>query len=386
MQQRERRRLEPSGLERLQRAIDADIAAGRCDGVSLCVDLDGESVVDIRAGYAERAAGRPLRDDDVFVTLSAGKQFANVAVLSAIESGALSFFTQVGEVLPCFSGSAWRGMTIAQLLCHTSGVLAGTPAVPVDVLVDTARLAAFAAARGPQYAPGSRVSQSTVVAHAVLGEILRVVDGGTRDISAILRETLFDPLGMRDTSLGRREDLLPRLCPVVARYDEPGLFDPRALEGFNALVTAPGACLPGGGYLTTSHDLRRFVRMLACGGSLDGKRILSPAMLELCARNQTGALSDDLFDAVLPLRDWRAWPASMGLGFIVRGEALTPGPLPNLGSAKTLGGWGAGSTAFWADPVHGVSFSLLSTGLMEDTRHLQRVQRLSDIVLASLSN
>lgn len=386
MQQRERRRLEPSGLERLQRAIDADIAAGRCDGVSLCVEQDGESVVDMCAGYADRSAGRPLRDDDVFVALSIGKQFANVSVLSAIENGSLSFFTQAADVLPCFSGSAWRGMTIAQLLCHTAGVLAETPAVPVDVLMDPARLAAFAAARGPQYVPGSRVSYSTVAAHAVLAEILRVVDGGARDFADILRETLFEPLGMRDTSLGRREDLLARICPVVACYDEPGLFDPRALEGFNALVTAPGACLPGGGYLTTSHDLRRFVRMLACGGTLDGKRILSPAMLELCARNQTGTLSDDLFDPVLPLRGWRAWPANMGLGFHVRGDALAPGPLPNLGSAKTLGGWGAGSTAFWTDPVHGVSFSLLSTGLMEDTRHLQRVQRLSDIVLASLSN
>ena len=73
-------------------------------------------------------------------------------------------------------------------------------------------------------------------------------------------------------------------------------------------------------------------------------------------------------------------------GFMVRGETLTPGPLPNLGSPGTLGGWGAGSTAFWSDPVNGVSFSLLSTGLMEDTRHIQRVQQLSDIVLSSLTH
>lgn len=328
MQQRERRRVEPHGLERLQRAIDADIAAGRCDGVSLGVDLGGESIVDIRAGHADRPAGRPLREDDVFVTLSIGKQFANVAVLSAIESGALSFFTQAGELLTCFSGSAWRGMSIAHLLCHTSGVLAETPAVPAEVLMDPARLSAFAAARGPQYAPGSRVSYSTVAAHAVLAEILRVVDGGARDVATILRETLFEPLDMKDSSLGRREDLLPRLCPVVACYDEPGLFDPRELEGFNGLVTAPGALLPGGGYLTTSRDLRRFVRMLASGGSLDGKRILSSAMLELCARNQTGALANDLFDPVLHRRGWSAWPANMGLGFCVRGESLTPGPRP----------------------------------------------------------
>jgi CubicO group peptidase (beta-lactamase class C family) len=63
---------------------------------------------------------------------------------------------------------------------------------------------------------------------------------------------------------------------------------------------------------------------------------------------------------------------------------LTPGPLPNLASAPTIGGWGAGSTAFWSDPVNKVGFSFLSTGLMEDTRHLQRIQRLSDMVLSAL--
>jgi CubicO group peptidase (beta-lactamase class C family) len=75
----------------------------------------------------------------------------------------------------------------------------------------------------------------------------------------------------------------------------------------------------------------------------------------------------------------------MGLGFFVRGEAFSPGPLGALNSAATLCGWGAGSTAFWSDPQHRLSFSLLSTGLMEDSFHVQRVQRLSDIALSALA-
>ncbi len=379
------RGLEPAGIERLREAIASDIASGRCDGVSVCVDIDGRPVFETCQGFADRRNARALAPDDVFVSFSIGKQFANTIVLSAIERGALSFLTQAADLLPCFSGSAWRGMTVAQLLTHTSGVLADAPSVPVDVLMDPARLTAFAAARGPRSAPGERVSYSTVAGHAVLSELVRVVDGGTRDFAAIVRTELFEPLGMKDTSLGLREDLLPRLCPVVARYEPPGLFDPHGMEGFNHLLAMPGGCMPAGGYLTSSGDLRRFVRMLSNAGELDGVRILSPAMLALCARNQTGERPDALFESVLGLRGWQPWPACIGLGFYVRGDALTPGPMGSLNSPGTIGGWGAGSTAFWSDPAHGVAFSLLSTGLMEDTRHMQRVQRLSDIVLSSIT-
>ena len=384
MAQRHDGRLDPSGVERLRRVIDADISAGLCDGVSLCVDIDAAPALEIRAGFAERRVGRALLADDVFVTMSVGKQFTNTVVLAAIDRGELSFLTTVAEVLPCFAGSAWRGMTVSHLLCNTSGILAEAPAVPADVLMDPARLSAFAAAKGPQFAPGARVSYSTVAAHAVLSEIVRAVDGGSRDFSDIVRAELFEPLGMHDSSLGYRADLMARLCPVVACYSEPGLFDPRGMEAFTQLVAIPGASMPAGGYLTTAPDMRRFVRMLAAGGELDGVRILSPALLSLCARNQTGTLPNDLFEPILGARGWLPWPACMGLGFYVRGDALTPGPLPNLASAPTIGGWGAGSTAFWSDPVNKVGFSFLSTGLMEDTRHLQRIQRLSDMVLSAL--
>jgi CubicO group peptidase (beta-lactamase class C family) len=381
----DRRPLEDLCSLRLRMAIEADISAGRCDGVALRIERDGDRIYEGYHGFAERASGRALGEDSVFVAMSVGKQFINVLALAAVERGALSLWTQAGEILPAFAGSAWRGMTIAHLLTHTSGVLSGVPPVPPEVLMDTARLAAFAAARGPESVPGERVNYSIIAAHAVLAEILRAVDGGGRDIRQILQEELFAPLGMHDTSLGPRADLLTRLCPVVARYDTPGMFDPRALEAFGSLVCAEGCAIAAGGYLTTLHDLSRFVRMLARGGELDGARLLSPAMLALCARNQTSDRPNALFEYTRSQRGWQPWPAQLGLGFFVRGDALSPGPLGALNSAGTLCGWGAGSSAFWTDPHHRLSFSFLSTGLMEDSVHVQRLQRLSDIALSALA-
>jgi len=84
------------------------------------------------------------------------------------------------------------------------------------------------------------------------------------------------------------------------------------------------------------------------------------------------------------MRGWEPFPAAIGLGFFIRGEGVIPGFFGNLCSARTFGGLGAGSTAFWVDPARDLTFSFLSVGLMEDSYHLERVSRLSDIVVSAL--
>jgi CubicO group peptidase (beta-lactamase class C family) len=51
---------------------------------------------------------------------------------------------------------------------------------------------------------------------------------------------------------------------------------------------------------------------------------------------------------------------------------------------QTQCGFGAGSTAFWIDPERDVTYAFLSTGLLEESRSLERHQRLGDIVHAAV--
>ena len=368
---------------RLEASLRADIEAGRCDGVALALTHRGECVYEGIHGFADRAAGRTLGRDDVFVTMSVGKQFTNVVVLGLIEEGLLGFHTEAGELLDAFKGAAWRGVTIARLLTHSAGILRALPPVPPEVLIRPERLAAFAAARGPEFRPGERVDYSIAAAHAVLAEMVRVVDGGNRRFAEIVEERLFAPLGMRDTCLGPREDLIARACPLRACHETSGLVDPRDLEGLGLLLRIPGAELPAGGYFTTLPDLQRFVRMLSAGGEYEGTRLLSRTMLDFCTANRTGDLPNHLFDYTREFRGWEPWPACLGFGFYVRGEALTRGPLGLLNSAGAFGGIGAGSTGFWVDPPRELALSFLSTGLMEESYHLQRLQRLSDLAIVA---
>jgi len=375
---------DPDRLARIPALLDADITADRYDGAAVCVTRAGRVALRTHRGFADRAANRRLAPDAVFATMSVGKQFTTAIVLNRVERGDLRLTMPVAELIPEFGTRGKERMTLLHLLTHTSGIVSRVPDLAPDEVASVERLTAWACTTIPESIPGERVTYSIAVAHSVMAEMVRRAEGSRRSFARILEEDLFRPLGMNETSLGPRDDLLARLCPVVARFTEPGLFAPQEVSGIGLLLTLPGAEIPAGGYLTTLADLVRFAEMLRRGGELDGRRILSPAMIELATRNHTGDKPNSLLDYTIQMRGWAPFPASLGLGFFVRGDGVVPGPFGNLCSARTFGGLGAGSTGFWVDPVRDLTFSFLSTGLMEDSHHMERLSRLSDVVVASL--
>jgi CubicO group peptidase (beta-lactamase class C family) len=371
-------------LSRVSQRIKDDISAGRCHGAALMVAHGGTIVIDLIEGFADRAKGRRLSRDDTFATMSVGKQFTVVLALSLVERGLLRLHTPVAEWLPEFKLLGKERVNLFHLLTQTSGVQSAIPDLPPDVLTSIEKLTAYACTRPLESLPGERVNYSILVAHAIIAAMCVRADGRKRTFANMLEDELFRPLDMRNTSLGPRSDLIARLCPVKAAYERPGLFPPEAVETLETMIRLPGSEIPAGGFLTTIDDLHRFAEMLRRGGEIDGVRILSRAMIEYASRNHTGDLRNVIFDYTASYRGWELCPAYIGLGFFVRGEQLIPGPFGVLNSPQTFGGVGAGSTAFWVDPKADLSFALLTTGLMEDSFHLERVGSLSDMVIASM--
>jgi CubicO group peptidase (beta-lactamase class C family) len=371
-------------LGRVRAQLESDIQTERCHGASLLVARRGQVVLDLVLGHADRAGNKKLAADSVFTSLSVGKQFTSALVLGLVERGALALSTPVAAVIPEFGKLGKERVTLYQLLTQTSGLQSAIPTVAPDVLVSIDKLTDYACRSALESMPGARVNYSIVVAHSVMAAMAVRVDGRGRSFARMLDEDLFQPLGMKDTVLGPRPDLLARWCPIRSAYKEAGLFDPAAIEGMQHLLSQPGAELPAGGFLTTVRDMHRFAEMLRRGGELDGKRVLSPATIDFATQNQTGDRPNELWNYTTGYRGWDPFPAYLGIGFFLRGEKPTPGPFGSLNSPRTFGGIGAGSTAFWVDPERELTFAFGSTGLMEDSFHIERVARLSNQVVSAI--
>ena len=53
-------------------------------------------------------------------------------------------------------------------------------------------------------------------------------------------------------------------------------------------------------------------------------------------------------------------------------------------SPRTFGSYGAGSSLLWVDPVSGVSFCFLSSGVMDEGDNVARFQKLSSITASAV--
>lgn len=314
--------------------------------------------------------------------MSVAKQFTNILVLTLVERGLLKLHAPLAELIPGFGAFGKQQVNLFHLLTRTSGVTAAIPMVPPEVLMNIEQLVKWACDQPLESQPGERVSYSAMVAHSLMAAVCLAVDGRGRSYAQMLEEDLFQPLGMNDTSLGPRDDLLERLCPVRAAYvglDAP--FPAQRMEEFAKMLTTAGAENPAGG---TIGDLHRFADMLRVGGEIEGVRLLSPAMLAFSTRNYTGDKRNTLFDMFSGTRHWEYYPANIGLGFFLRGEGNVPGIFSVLNSPRSFSGLGIGTTGFTIDPEKGLTFSFLSTGLMEDSYHFDRLARLATLVVAAI--
>ena len=374
---------DPVRLARVGAAIEADVAAEQWDGGEIVVARAGRVALHAQYGFAERATKRPVAPGQPFVTMSIGKQLTVASVFQRIERGDFSLSTPVADLIPEFAQRGKGRVTIKHLLTHTGGLPMLLPLMPLDLAGNLDAVVQATCASLLEFRPGSRVSYAILVAHAVLADCVRRVDGGRRPFRQILAEDLFAPLGMHDTTLGCPPRLRERLAPVVARDRTPGLLDADFLEAMSAALTEDTE-IPAGGFVSTAPDLHRFAEMLRRGGELDGVRVLSPATIESVLVNQTGEEPNTIWAYTEALRGWEPWPAYLGLGFFLRGEGVFPTPFGQLASPTTFGGFGAGSTAFWIDPETQVTFAFMSSGLLEESRSLERHMRLSDLVHAAV--
>jgi uncharacterized protein YbbC (DUF1343 family)/CubicO group peptidase (beta-lactamase class C family) len=261
--------LDPATEAAIREAVSGAIARGEVPGAVIAVVRGGE------AAYLEAFGLRsvepqkePMTVDTVFDLASLTKAVATAPCVHVLaHEGKLALSARVARYLPSFGNGGKEGITIEQLLLHTSGL-------PADNAMSDykgGRPSAFARidALARTSEPGARFDYSDV-GYIVLGELVEKVSGQGLEVFA--RERLFAPLGMTDTSFVPGAAQRSRAAPTERRDGEMlagTVHDPRA--------AALGGVAGHAGVFSTARDLVRFAAMLLGKGPAG---VLAPEALK----------------------------------------------------------------------------------------------------------
>lgn len=324
---------------RMQAAVDADHIAG---ALLLVGNNQGVGVVET-VGYQGPDDKTPVNQDTIFRIYSMTKPIVSVATMSMVEDGLIKLDDPVSKFIPEFAelkvidettgeiSSSQTAMTVQHLLTHESGLiqeffspdskLGKLYGANVSTVGNTALQVAQSLGKLPVYfEPGSKwhYGHST----DVLGAVIEVAAG--KPLDQLLRERIFDPLGMDDTSF---------FVPAAKAYR---IAEPIHGEMGDNTIVRP--MLSGGGGLnSTTENYVRFAQMLLNGGVYHGARIIEEDTLELMTRKYIGAEVSREFFFYGDRGDW-------GLGF-----HLQPTDGSNADGPHNFGWRGIGGTLFIVD-------------------------------------
>lgn len=374
-------------LELLETTIRNDINEGSYDGARIIVARHGEVGLDATIGWADRAAGRELKDDDIFRVLSLTKAFTNALVYQALGEGKLQLSTRVVDLIPEFWGAdRFRTLrkdrvNLGHLLTHRSGMPATPEPVPNAELGNLENVIAAICKLDVIHEPGANLTYSPAINHALMGEMLRRVYGADsfRDLA---EKNLFSLLGMKDTRFGPLDEWKDRVVPLKAYIPDSGWLSPKDIEDLNDVVNED-AEMPWVGSVSTAQDVFAFAEMIRRNGQVSGKSVIAPAILDAATTLQTGDMPNDLYAMIARSRGWDEPLGNFGLGFSLSGTGTQPSFFGPFTSPRTHGNYGAGSTLFWIDPERDMTFVCLTSGVMDEGDNVLRFQKLSTIAASA---
>ena len=350
-------------LTRITEMMKRHIAAGEIAGGVTLVARHGRIAHFEATGVADIDSKKPMTKDAVFRIASMTKPITGVAILMMMEEGRLRITDPVSKYIPSFkdpkvaveqprqgppadgpatpafySVPATREVTIRDLLTHVSGIGSGPmsnadirrPEIvrkPTDTLADYVPRLGMSAL---EFHPGTRWAYSAGAGFDILGRIVEITSGQPFD--QFLRQRVFEPLGMKDVSFYPTETLEPRMVTAY-QLDTKGRMSMDPSPGrMQSRVYFMGA----GGLVTTADDYAKFAQMLANGGELNGKRVLSPRTVAY----MSSVHAPDTLPGRTP-------GEGFGLSVRVVNTATASGSRVSDGSF----GWsGAYGTHFWVDP------------------------------------
>jgi CubicO group peptidase (beta-lactamase class C family) len=274
--------LDAAKLAAIHPTMEEAVKAKQAAGIVTLVMEKGRIVHHDAAGMADIAKGRAMEKDALFWIASMTKSVNGAAILCLVDEGKLSLDEPASKWLPELAKVTVAGgtkpekpITLRMLLSHTAGI-AFPARKPTDGAISLKSYVATLIKTPLAFQPGSAYEYG--FGPTVAGRILEIVSG--MKYEDFLRTRLFEPLGMKDTTFHPDDAHRARIARTYKMDEDTHELVP----GYNPFVTSDASVQhmpePAGGLFSTAADMGRFYAMVANGGELDGKRILSPKAVQ----------------------------------------------------------------------------------------------------------
>nr|WP_194734017.1 serine hydrolase domain-containing protein [Pseudomonas lutea] len=345
-------------------------------GAALCVQIGGETVLDVWAGTADKDGSEVWHSDTIANLFSCTKTFTAVTALQLVGEGKLNLDEPVARLWPEFAASDKQSITLRQLLCHQAGLPAIREMLPAEALYDWHAMTDALAAEQPWWTPGQGHGYAAITYGWLVGELIRRADGRGPGDSIAAR--ISRPLGL-DFHVGLAEEEFDRVAHIArgkgntgdeaaqrllqTTLREPASMTARAFTNPPSIMTS-----------TNKPEWRRMQQPAANGhgnarslagfysGLLDGSLLDGDLLNELTREHSIGQ------DKTLLTQ------TRFGLGCMLD-QPTVPNATFGLG-AKAFGHPGAGGSVGFADPERDVAFGFVTNTLGPYVLMDPRAQRL----------
>lgn len=337
-------------------------------GAGCTAYVGGRAVVDLWAGIADRASGRPFEHDNATVIFSCTKGVMAVCAYLLVQQGRLDLDLPIAHYWPEFAQAGKERITVRHAMAHRAGLAYLDTDLTLDDVVAWDPVIHAIEGQAPHHAPEDGHAYHAATIGWLLGEVIRRITGMSP--GTYFRTALGEPLGLH-TWIG-----LPAGERIRVAWMEPPLPDDDSefAKGFARLANEPhlvramslgkafafpsdngqvtfnnpviqAAEIPGAGGISSAAALARLYA--ACVTGVDGgAALLTPVSIADGLRVQSAGpqLTGQPDDG-----------ARWGTGF----QISSPPTQPLLGPTS-FGHTGAGGQLAFADAEHGASFAYLT--------------------------
>jgi CubicO group peptidase (beta-lactamase class C family) len=359
-------------------------------GASVCLSVNGETMVDLWGGVANRETGTLWERDTVSIVFSCTKAATALCAHILIDRGELDLNALVTDYWPEFGKHGKGTTTVAMMLNHESGLPAFRDPIKPGGFYDWDYMISRLEDEEPFWEPGTRNGYHMVSFGWTVGELVRRVSG--KSLGTFFADEVAGPTGA-DFWIGIPESFDRNIAPMIPyQPKQDDLFSDFAAKLFTDPASVQAlSFLNNGGWSQDAPESYR-AEIGGAGGISNARGQV--AMYAPLATNDGSLVSSERLRHMSMVttatqRDFTLLvPTRFGPGFMKSMDNRHLASVKNRQSAilgdRAFGHVGAGGSIGFADPECGLAFSYTMTQMGNGLLLNERGQSLVDAAYLAL--